>query len=143
MSRDWMENVDKIKLYAKYLKDNNVCNLNRFHLSNICKLMSIHERKNKGVINNHKKLNLMFLKVHKYLIEINLSLTAVNYANGLLFFYTGDGKDIIDKRLNRYTSIENNEYSKKYKCGDDLAEQCSCNEDEKCGSSSGCENRYL
>ena len=47
----------------------------------------------------------MLLKVHKYSIEISLCLTGVNYAIGLLFFFKGDRKDIINKNNKKSDAI--------------------------------------
>ena len=138
---DWRNSENLYKL-ADFIEKHQIVDVNKEILKQICGYLKVNQRRANGKVVNHTKIRVMFLHTKRYLKSKCMGINCLNISNGILYLFVKNDKDIIKRRLSEYLHIDKNFYvDTKDLINMDLAEQCSCSAEERCGPQSKCCNR--
>ena len=138
---DWRNSENLYKL-ADFIEKHQIVDVNKEILKQICGYLKVNQRRANGKVVNHTKIRVMFLHTKRYLQSKCMGINCLNISNGIVYLFVKNDKDIIKRRLSEYLHIDKNFYvDTKDLINMDLAEQCSCSAEERCGPQSKCCNR--
>ena len=96
----------------------------------------------KGVFVHRRTLRSLYLVARNYIFSIKAELSATNIGNYIVYKKVSYETDHTEAAKISFTLISENKYLTRKPTPKDIADVCTCSQDERCGPGSACENRY-